>query len=65
MTPKHERRETKIETTIKNLIEQVHGLRVEFSGDPRGFCVKLHLANGRLYNTWGGSESGYGIGELS
>lgn len=63
-TEKHERREAKIEKIITNLIAQLHGLRVEFGGDPRGYTVKLHLANGKLYNTWGGSESGYGIGEV-
>lgn len=38
------------------------GLTVEFTGDPRGFCVKLHSPNGDVYNTWGGPTSGYGIG---
>ena len=28
---------------------------------PRGYVVKLHLPSGK-HNTWGGKESGYGIG---
>ena len=36
-------------------------LRAEIGGDPRGYCLKLHLPDG-AYNTWGGRESGYGIG---
>lgn len=47
-----------------------YGPRVEFGGDPRGCTVKLHFEpkpgapfDGRKpANTWGGEESGYGIG---
>ena len=35
-------------------------LPVHFGGDPRGFTVKLKLSRG-AYNTWGGSEEGYGV----
>lgn len=35
----------------------------DVTGDPRGYCLKLHLPDGS-YNTWGGKESGYGIGSL-
>lgn len=35
----------------------------EVTGDPRGYCLKLHLPDGS-YNTWGGKESGYGIGSI-
>ncbi len=38
-----------------------HGARADLSGDPRGYVVKLHLPSGR-WNTWGGQESGYGVG---
>ena len=38
-------------------------LSADVSGDPRGYCLKLHLPDGS-YNTWGGKESGYGIGSL-
>lgn len=37
------------------------GATATFSGDPRGYVVKLHLPSGR-HNTWGGKEEGYGIG---
>jgi hypothetical protein len=36
------------------------GIRPNFSGDPRGYTVKLHLPSGR-YNTWGGQEEGWGV----
>lgn len=35
----------------------------EVTGDPRGYCLKLHLPDGS-HNTWGGKESGWGIGSL-
>ena len=46
-------------------IAQKHGitLRADVSGDPRGYCLKLHLPDG-AYNTLGGAESGYGIGSI-
>lgn len=37
-----------------------YGATVKLGGDPRGYVVKLHLANGR-HNTWGGAESGWGV----
>lgn len=36
-------------------------LNADLSGDPRGYCLKLHLPDGS-HNTWGGQESGWGIG---
>lgn len=38
------------------------GLTVHFDGDPRGYVVKLHAPKGDVYNTWGGKETGYGVG---
>jgi len=38
-----------------------NGAGVRLDGDPRGYVVKLRLPSGR-HNTWGGSESGYGVG---
>jgi hypothetical protein len=35
-------------------------IAVDFSGDPRGYVVKLHFPSG-AYNTWGGKEAGYGV----
>lgn len=32
----------------------------KFSGDPRGYTVKLLFPTGQ-YNTWGGAEEGYGV----
>ena len=40
---------------------QVGGkIRPRVTGDPRGYCLKLHTPNKR-YNTWGGEEEGYGV----
>lgn len=32
----------------------------ETGGDPRGYCLKLHLPSGKG-NTWGGDECGWGV----
>lgn len=42
---------------------KILGIKAHFDGDPRGFTVKLHALTGDVYNTWGGAEVGYGIGE--
>jgi len=34
----------------------------ERAGIAVGFAVKLHAPKGDVFNTWGGAESGYGIG---
>ena len=39
-----------------------YGIRCSFSGDPRGFTVKLHVDVKGFYNTFGGQETGYGVG---
>ena len=36
------------------------GLTWDITGDPRGYCLKLHTPNGD-HNTWGGKESGWGV----
>jgi hypothetical protein len=40
---------------------------VELSGDPRGYVVKLLAPTEELrrslWNTWGGAESGFGVGQ--
>lgn len=52
-------REQLLEDRIRAIAESM-SLTVEFSGDPRGFTVKLFGVG--THNTWGGAESGYGIG---
>lgn len=46
-------------------IAKKHGVNImaDVTGDPRGYCLKLHLPDGS-YNTWGGKEAGYGIGSV-
>lgn len=55
-----EKRESRIETRIRDLLAP-YGITVSFHGDPRGFCVYLHLPSGK-HNSLGGREDGYGIG---
>lgn len=59
------------EEKIKYLMGLVNSeIRVTFDGDPRGYVVKVlfpkrDVGGGHMerpYNTWGGSESGFGIG---
>lgn len=54
-------REKNIENRITTIAEQ-YDLGVHFDGDPRGFTVKLHAKDNSVWNTWGGAETGYGIG---
>ena len=54
-----ERREGQIERRIRNRCELL-GFRVEFGGDPRGYCVRVFVPSGKS-NTWGGAECGYGV----
>ncbi len=53
-------REKRLEESIAELVENVPGIvGVQFSGDPRGYCVKLKLACGRSNNLGG---EAWGIG---
>ena len=47
-------------------IAKRHGIDLvaDVTGDPRGYCLKLHLPDGS-HNTWGGKETGYGIGSIT
>jgi len=58
-TARLERREAQIERRIGHLAAYI-GCGVKFTGDPRGYCVRLILPDGR-YNTWGGAEDGWGV----
>jgi hypothetical protein len=53
-----ERAEEILEGQIEALIPG--NIRVLFTGDPRGYTVKLLLPGGE-YNTWGGKECGWGV----
>ncbi len=66
--PDYQARYDRKRDNIKKHAQDVAGaysLRVELSGDPRGFCLKLHGMGGNSVpvrgNTWGGDESGYGV----
>lgn len=54
-----ERDQERVEKRIKEICAGFN-LPVTLGGDPRGFTVKLKLSSG-AYNTWGGSEDGYGV----
>jgi|SRR5882724_140579 len=57
LTPRQESRERNIESEITKLASEL-GFGVEFSGDPRGYTVKLLLPSGDK-NNWG--DTGYGV----
>ncbi len=62
-TPNWEDQRDQLRIRLEQIINK-HGvlaLKADVTGDPRGYCLKLHLPDGS-YNTWGGKESGYGIG---
>lgn len=49
-----ERREEQLEVRITTLAMQLKGVvSVDFSGDPRGACVKLVHKNRALHDAWG------------
>lgn len=57
---KWDRDEERLEQSIRDLAKSLPGvLDVVFSGDPRGYTVKLVLSSGRT-NCWG--QDGWGIG---
>jgi len=61
----YEHREELIEKRIVELVRALPRVKgkpiiVRFTGDPRGYCVKLIMPDER-YNTWGGAEDGIGI----
>lgn len=59
--PKFERAEERLESSIIELAHTLPGVKgVKFTGDPRGYTVRLILENG-AHNTWGGSDDGFGI----
>lgn len=44
---------------VRSALSGTH-IKVGWSGDPRGFAVRLLFPDGS-YNTWGGKEHGYGV----
>lgn len=66
LTDAEKETEQSIENTMRELAKK-YGFGIHFDGDPRGFTVKLHAPRGQepVWNTWGGAETGYGIGDKS
>ena len=60
--PKDSQRKALLEASIRKIVKEFRLIAL-FGGDPRGFTVKIHSPTRDVYNTWGGAESGYGIGE--
>lgn len=58
-----ERETARVERLITAICTPL-GIVPDFTGDPRGYTVKLHLPSGS-HNTMGGRESGYGIPQRS
>lgn len=58
---KLERRESRIETRIAEIVKELPTLTgVRFGGDPRGFVVAVFRKDGQ-YDSWGGPSYGWGI----
>lgn len=61
ITSREIRRRQSIQAKIIEILKPYIGDgRVRFSGDPRGYTVKVQFPDGRG-NTWGGDEEGWGI----
>lgn len=64
LTPRQKSRQKSLEAKMQAYCATV-GLTVSFSGDPRGFVVKVKwiaLGDEGPYNTAGGPEEGWGVG---
>jgi hypothetical protein len=61
LTERQERRKQNLQTRIKTVLEGAGLVLNHFNSDPRGYAVYLDLPDGS-YNSFGGRESGYGIG---
>ena len=60
LTPRQRANQAGAERRLRAALEPL-GVRVDVGGDPRGYVVKLHH-NALPPNTWGGKESGHGLG---
>ena len=60
LTKRQETREANLEKKALAIADK-YGFEIDFNGDPRGFPIYIHLPDGS-YNSWGGQETGYGIG---
>lgn len=58
LTKRQQAREEVLQKRIAVLLK-TYGLRATFSGDPRGYVVKIVGLPG---NTWGGDSEGFGVG---
>jgi hypothetical protein len=58
LTEQEQRKHEQIKTKLASLLP--NDVKVKLEGDPRGYTTKLFFTGGE-YNTWGGSESGYGV----
>ena len=61
LTERQERRKQNLQTRIKTVLKRAGLVLNHFNNDPRGYAVYLDLPDGS-YNSFGGRESGYGIG---
>ncbi len=61
MTDQQEARADRIDARMVALVASI-GLTGTPNGDPRGFAFYVHLPKTGRYNSWGGAETGWGIG---
>ena len=65
-TPNHKDAREELRARFKAILKKYNlesCMVADVTGDPRGYCLKLHLPDGS-YNTMGGKENGYGIGSI-
>ncbi len=56
-----DKKNSQLEKSIEQIAKRLPGVKgVKFTGDPRGYTVRLVLECGRG-NTWSGDEDGWGI----
>lgn len=64
LTPRQKARQRTLTAKVQAYARSI-GCEATVEGDPRGWVVKLHwpdLGQNAPYNTWGGVESGWGVG---
>jgi hypothetical protein len=61
LSGRQEQRKQKLQEGIKTVLDRTGLILNHFESDPRGYAVYIDLPDGS-YNSFGGSENGYGIG---
>ena len=60
LTDREVSRTEHLEKASRALLQDWYGLACDHNRDPRGFSIYIHFTDGSC-NSWGGSETGWGI----